>query len=63
MHAGSFVPSMHWDVTLFIVTIAEVHVLIDDDFVCYYSLTFCVFFYYLLTGSAIPLITTQWLES
>ncbi len=28
------VPSMHCDITLFIVTIVEVHVLIYDDFVC-----------------------------
>ncbi len=31
------VPSMHCDITLFIVTIVEVHVLIYDDFVCYWS--------------------------
>ncbi len=46
------VPSMHCSITLFIVTIVEVHVLIYDDFVCYWSLTFCVF----LTGSTLLLI-------
>ncbi len=45
------VPSMHCSITLFIVTIVEVHVLIYDDFVCYWSLTFCF-----LTGSKLLLI-------
>ncbi len=48
-------PSMHCSITLFIVTIVEVHVLIYDDFVCYCSLTFCVLFKS-LTGSTLRLI-------
>ncbi len=35
--------TQHCNITLFIVTIVEVHVLIYDDFVCYWSFTFCIF--------------------
>ncbi len=55
------VPSMHCDITLFIVTIVKVHVLIYDDFVCYWSLTFCAFFN-LLTGSALLLNAKQFAQ-
>ncbi len=41
------VPRMHCSITLFIVTIVEVHVLIYDDCMCYCSLSFCGFFIYL----------------
>ncbi len=41
-------PTMHCNITLFIVTIVEVHVLIYDDFVCYRSLTFCALFFFYL---------------
>ncbi len=34
-------PSMHCNITLSIVTIVEVHVLIYDDFVCYWSVALC----------------------
>ncbi len=37
------VPSMHCNITIFTVTIVAVHVLIYDEFVCYWSLTFCAF--------------------
>ncbi len=51
------VPSMHCNITLFSVTIIEVHVLIYDDFVCYIRLPFCAHIYiYFLTSSAILLI-------
>ncbi len=39
------VSSMYCIITLFIITIVEFHVLIYDDFVCYWSLTFCAFFF------------------
>ncbi len=41
------VPSMHCIITLFIVTIVEVHVLIYDDFVLLQFNFFFSFFFYL----------------
>ncbi len=47
------VPSMHCSITLFIVTIVEVHVLIYDDFVCYCSL---MFWFFLTDSTTVDLV-------
>ncbi len=39
------VPSMHCNITHYIVTMVEVHVLNYDDFVCYWSMLFVLFIF------------------